>query len=142
MVPDVAASGDPAAMQRIGRMCLSLPDTTVKLSHGTPHYQVRGKGFAYCWNDHHGIGRLELWAKGQPGAQQGWITDNPDRYYRPAYVGPSGWVGAWLDHDVDWAAIAEIVVEAYLDRLGPKWAAGLDPAELARLVAAAGSESG
>ncbi|MTD13163.1 MmcQ/YjbR family DNA-binding protein [Nakamurella sp. YIM 132087] len=116
----------PAALRKVHRWCLRLPDTTVKQSHGSPTYQVRGKSYASTMHDHHASGRTELWAKGAPGAQQTWIEEDPDRYYRPAYVGPSGWVGAWLDVDVDWPAIAEILVEGYLDRLPPRAAAAVD----------------
>ena len=37
----------------------------------------------------------------------------PDRFYRPAYVGPSGWIGVRLDRDVDWDEIKGIVEDAY-----------------------------
>ena len=129
---------DPAPrLARVDRMCLALPQTSVKQSHGSPYYMVRGKGFAASNHDHHGNGRTELWVKGAPGAQAEWMAQDPGRYYKPAYVGAYGWVGVWLDVEVDWPAVTEILVDGYLDRLGPRAAAGLAPADLAGLISAA-----
>ena len=37
----------------------------------------------------------------------------PHRFFRPPYVGPSGWVGVWLDRSTDWKELKEILEEAY-----------------------------
>jgi predicted DNA-binding protein (MmcQ/YjbR family) len=31
----------------------------------------------------------------------------------PPYVGPSGWVGVWLDGKVDWAELADLLRDSY-----------------------------
>ena len=42
------------------------------------------------------------------------IESEPERFYRPPYVGGRGWLGVYLDiADVEWDEIALIVVEAY-----------------------------
>ena len=41
------------------------------------------------------------------------IDLEPDRFYRPAYVGPAGWIGVRLDHDVDWDELEQIIHDAY-----------------------------
>ena len=38
----------------------------------------------------------------------------PDRFFKPPYVGPSGWIGVWLDGKVDWAEVGELVRDSYL----------------------------
>jgi len=43
---------------------------------------------------HYDEGRRSVWIKAPDGAQEALIESNPDRFYRPKYVGPSGWVGA------------------------------------------------
>lgn len=123
------------AKDRATRMCLLLPDTTVRPAHGSPAYQVRGKSFATVIDDHHGRGRTELWIKGARGAQREWVTSDSQKYYVPPYLGPTGWIGAWLDVEVDWAAVAELLVEGYLIQSGVRAAKELDPAALvARLI--------
>jgi predicted DNA-binding protein (MmcQ/YjbR family) len=31
----------------------------------------------------------------------------------PPYVGPSGWVGVWLDGTVDWGDVADLLRDSY-----------------------------
>ncbi len=117
-------------MDRVGRMSLALPDTTVRPAHGSLAYYVRTKSFATVMHDHHGNGRTELWVKGTPDAQREWVTADSGRYYIPPYVGPSGWIGVWLDVDVDWPALAELLVDGYLIQAGVRATAALEPATL------------
>ena len=37
----------------------------------------------------------------------------PDRFFVPPYVGPSGWVGVWLDGNVDWSELAGLLEDGY-----------------------------
>ena len=115
---------------RVAALCLALPNTSVRPAHGAPAYQVRGKTFATVMDNHHGSGRIELWVKGAPGAQAEWVAVDPEKYYIPAYVGPTGWIGVWLDRSVEWSAVAELLVEGYLVQAGRRAAAGFDPAAL------------
>lgn len=41
------------------------------------------------------------------------VAADPVRYFRPPYVGHRGWLGVYLDVEVDWAFIPEIVEDAY-----------------------------
>lgn len=41
------------------------------------------------------------------------VHANPDRFFVPPYVGPSGWVGVWLDGAVDWNEVAELLRDSY-----------------------------
>jgi predicted DNA-binding protein (MmcQ/YjbR family) len=36
------------------------------------------------------------------------------RFFKPPYVGPSGWIGIWLDGKVDWAEVADLLRDSYL----------------------------
>lgn len=129
----------PEPMRRVGRMSLALPDTTVKPSQGALSYQVRGKTFSTVMHDHHGNGRTELWAKASPGAQAEWVATNGVLYFVPPYVGPNGWVGCWIDvPEVDWPAVAELLVDGYLVQTGPRAAADIDPSALVTAARAAG----
>jgi hypothetical protein len=42
------------------------------------------------------------------------LEAEPDRFFRPPYVGGRGWLGVYLDvPDIDWDEIDVIVREAY-----------------------------
>jgi hypothetical protein len=64
-------------------------------------------------DDHHGDGILGMWCAAAPGVQQELIDQEPDRFFRPPYVGHRGWLGVRLDCDVDWNEIDQIVRDAY-----------------------------
>lgn len=100
------------AVERLRRIALVLPEVTEKLSHGEVCFFV-GKQFVALDDHHHGAGHLAFWCPAPPGAQQELIAENPDRFFRPPYVGHRGWVGVRLDDDPDWDEIAEIVRDAY-----------------------------
>jgi predicted DNA-binding protein (MmcQ/YjbR family) len=54
-------------------------------------------------------------------------ASDPDRFFRPPYVGARGWIGVVLDTKPDWRIVAALVDEAYrhvasrrlVARLGP-----------------------
>jgi predicted DNA-binding protein (MmcQ/YjbR family) len=41
------------------------------------------------------------------------VRAEPERFFVPPYVGPSGWVGIWLDGTVDWAELADLLRDSY-----------------------------
>jgi hypothetical protein len=106
-------AGDP--FERVRQMCLSLPDAWEKLSHGEPTFWVGRKMFATCANaaNHHGAGRHAVWCRAAHVTQDLLVTQSPDRYFKPPYVGPSGWVGVWLDRRPRWTEVALRLRHAY-----------------------------
>jgi hypothetical protein len=103
-----------AAIARLREICMALPEVTERLSHGAPTWFVRGKtSFATLWDDHHGDGHLGLICAAPPGAQEELVATEPERFYRPPYVGHRGWIGVDVAVDPDWDEIAGICVDAY-----------------------------
>ena len=98
-------------LERLRALCIALPEVTEKVSHGEPTWFVRRVFVSYA--DHHHDDRVAFWCAAPPGAQEALVAAQPDRYFRPPYVGGRGWIGVWLDAGPDWDEIAEIVVEAY-----------------------------
>jgi hypothetical protein len=84
-------------LQRVRKVCLSLPDTTEKLSHGEPTFFVKKRVFAMFSNNHHNDGHVALLVPASPGLQEVLIAEAPNTYYRPPYVGGAGWLGIELD---------------------------------------------
>ena len=70
------------------------------------------KVFAMFADHHHGDGRIALWCPAEKGAQEVLAGAEPERFFRPPYVGPSGWIGIVLT-TVDDARLAELVREAW-----------------------------
>ena len=101
-------------LDRLRALCLALPETTERLSHGEPVWFVRGKKAFVMFADHHHDDRLAFWCAAPPGVQEELVAGDPERFFRPPYVGVRGWVGVYLDvPGVDWAEIEEIVTDAY-----------------------------
>ena len=94
---------------------MGFPEVTERPSHGAPTWFVRGKTtFVTFWVDgHHDLDFPHLWCAAPPGVQQELVTSEPDRFFRPPYVGGRGWVGVRMDGRVDWNEIAGICEEAY-----------------------------
>jgi uncharacterized protein YdhG (YjbR/CyaY superfamily) len=91
-------TGRHAQLERVRRFCVSLPKVTEKLSHGTPAFFVeKDKGmFAMFADNHHQDGHLAVWLPVPEGLQSALIDEEPATYFKPPYVGSSGWVGIEL----------------------------------------------
>jgi hypothetical protein len=88
-------------LQRVRRICMALPETMEKLSHGEPTFFVRKKVFAMCSNNHHNDGHVAVVLPAAIGIQAMLIDTAPEKFYRPPYVGVRGWVGVELDRVTD-----------------------------------------
>jgi hypothetical protein len=84
-------------LQRVLRICATLPGTTEKLSHGEPTFFVGKKVFAMFSNNHHNDGHIAVVLPAPPGIQAMLIETSPEKFYKPPYVGGRGWVGINLD---------------------------------------------
>jgi hypothetical protein len=109
-----------AALAAVREACLQLPEVTERLSHGAPTFFVRAKkSFVMFHDDHHGDGRLGIWCAAPMGAQSELVETEPDRFFRPPYVGHRGWIGVRLDVKPDWQELGRIVADAYRE-VAPK----------------------
>jgi hypothetical protein len=109
------------ALERVREHCLSLPDTSERLSHGSPAWFIGGKKtFVMYLDDHHGDGRLALWCAAPSGAQDGLVRGAPEHYFVPPYVGHRGWIGVRLDRGLAWEDVAGAIEEAWLSVAPPK----------------------
>jgi hypothetical protein len=112
----VDARGRQRILGRIRKLCLALPETSERLSHGAPTFFVREKkSFLTVWHDHHGDGRFALISAAPEGLQAMLVEADPERFFVPPYVGHRGWLGLRLDRELDWDEIAGIVEDAYVE---------------------------
>ena len=102
-------------LTRLRKLCLALPDAHEVEAWGEPTFRVRNKLFAMfaAPNNHHGGGRPAVWCKAAPGNQSIMVRAAPERFFVPPYVGPSGWVGVWLDRNPDWDEVADLMRDSY-----------------------------
>jgi phosphoribosylglycinamide formyltransferase-1 len=104
---------------KVGELALELPKAHFQTSHGSPGWKVgtqsSSKFFAIMWNRHHGDEAIGVLVKCSGQDEMAQLIDaDPDIYFRPAYYGPSDWVGIRLDRpSVDWDHIS--------DRLAQSW---------------------
>jgi hypothetical protein len=107
----VAKRADP--LSKLREIIFKLPETSEKLSHGAPTWWGGKKTFATFHMNHHGDDRVALWCKLPRGAQETLVDAQPELFFVPPYVGPSGWVGINLDAKVDWGMIAALLEDGY-----------------------------
>lgn len=102
-------------LARVRKLCLQLPEAHEVEAWGEPTFRVRNKLFAMYAdaNNHHGGGRPAVWVKATRTSQDLMVHTAPDRFFVPPYVGPSGWVGVWLDGKVDWDGLSGLLRDAY-----------------------------
>lgn len=102
-------------LERVRSLCLALPETSERPSHGHPAFFVRDRRcFVMFLDDHHGDGRLAIWCAAPLGAQDELVETAPERWFVPPYVGHRGWVGLRLDRGPGDDEVAAAVEDAYL----------------------------
>ena len=103
-----------SALPKLRKICKALPETTEVQSWAAPTFRVRGRVFAmYAKPGNNHGGREAIWLNCDPVSQQFMIADDAKRYFKPAYVGPYGWIGVYLDGRVNWKTVTERVREAH-----------------------------
>ena len=105
----------PRPLTRLRKLALALPEAHEVEAWGEPTFRVRNKLFAMhaSVGTHHTQGREAVWVKASRENQDLMVHACPDRFFRPPYVGTSGWVGVYLDGAVDWEELGELLRDAW-----------------------------
>lgn len=105
----------PSPLTKLRKLCLALPAAHEVEAWGEPTFRVKGKLFAMYAHasNHHGAGRHSVWIKATKENQALMIRTQPDRFFKPPYVGPSGWVGVYLDESPDWDEVTELLRDGW-----------------------------
>lgn len=129
----VGAAERERIVGRLREICLALPETSERLSHGAPTFFIRGKrSFLMVLTDHHGDGRFAIWCAAPAGVQGMLVENDPDKFFVPPYVGHRGWLGVRLDRGLDWDELEGMVEDAYAE---------VAPARLVEIARLGGSSS-
>lgn len=103
-------------LAKIRAIAMALPNAAEKISHGMPFFFIeKGKGFAQYWFEHHGDGRRAVMVKTSGVEEQQMLIEiDPELYYSPAYIGPSGWIAIRTDvPQTDWDHIADRIAQSW-----------------------------
>lgn len=103
-----------AALARLRRICLALPEAEERETWETPTFRVRGKIFCMAL-----LEPLAIWVKAPRGSQELLIEAAPERFFRPPYLGHKGWVGVRLTGRADWVEV-EAQVRRSFSLVAPK----------------------
>lgn len=108
-------ASERVALAKIRKIIDAWPETAEKISHGAPTWWGGRKTFASLHDGHYDKeqGALSLWIKSTAEAQDDLVAMNPELFYVPPYVGPSGWVGVRLSGRPDWALVQGLLEEGY-----------------------------
>jgi hypothetical protein len=85
----------------VRQICLALPETTEKISHGAPTFFVHKRVFCMFVNNHHNDGHIAVWLPAEPSQQAALLKESPEKYFYPPYVGKGGWIGIELPQITD-----------------------------------------
>ncbi|HEX5901692.1 MAG TPA: MmcQ/YjbR family DNA-binding protein [Actinomycetota bacterium] len=91
----------------VRRIALSLPESEERETWETATFRVRNKIFV-MFSDR----ERELWVKSDFDEQRALTQTDPETFFVPPYVGPSGWVGVRI-RTVDRDELSELVTEAW-----------------------------
>lgn len=115
-------------LHRVRAIALGFPGADEKISHGHPAFFTT-KVFVYFGGSIKVDGQYEQHARSLvilPDPEEARSLLEEERCYRPAYLGPSGWVGVDLDTSTDWDEVAELVETSYRTTAGKRLIAQLD----------------
>jgi hypothetical protein len=91
----------------VRRFALALPEATEQETWGTPTFRVRRKIFVMFSEE-----QREAWVKSTHDEQRALTQMDPNTFFVPPYVGPSGWVGVRFK-TVDREEMRELITEAW-----------------------------
>jgi hypothetical protein len=89
------------------RFALALPEAVEQETWGTPTFRVRKRIFVMFAEE-----QREAWVKSTHDEQRALTQMDPDTFFVPPYVGPSGWVGVRL-LTADRDEMRELITEAW-----------------------------
>jgi hypothetical protein len=105
--------GEHDVLGTVRNICLGYPEATETEKWDNPAFLVREKIFLLV--SRHEDGRIAMWVKAPPGVQEALIAAEPDRYFKPPYLGPKGWVAAWVSPETNpaWTTLEDLIDESY-----------------------------
>ena len=95
-----------AAVARIRKFCLALPEATETISHGHPTFKAGKKSFAV-----YGIYSPSLAFKADRDMHV--ELEGDDRFFPTPYMANKGWLSMKVDEKTDWETLESMVLHSY-----------------------------
>ncbi|MHC5062798.1 MAG: MmcQ/YjbR family DNA-binding protein [Planctomycetota bacterium] len=95
-------------LTKLRKFALALPEACEVEAWGHPTFRAGKKIFASFG---HYEDRPCITVKSTIPEQQTLVTD--PRFFVPAYVGHKGWVSMWVDRDLAWELIEDLIMDSY-----------------------------
>lgn len=108
----------------VRKLAMALPEAEERETWETPTFRVRNRIFAMLAD-----GQREVWVKSTRDEQQALIAMDPDTFFFPSYVGPSGWIGVRF-RTADRDELRELIVEAWRMTAPKRLVAAFDDGEV------------
>ncbi len=108
---------DDPFLAKLRAITLAMPGAAEKISHGHPAFFTK-KVFAYFGGSVRDVATGQ-WTQHERSVvvmvdhDERIALTQDDRFYIPAYLGPSGWMGLDLSKKTDWKEVAELVEASY-----------------------------
>jgi len=102
-------------LTRLRKLCLALPEAREVEAWGEPTFRVKTIFAMYSSpGGHHGVAGAAAWVKAHRENQDLMVSAAPERFFVPPYVGPSGWIGVYLDRpDTNWKELEDLLWDAW-----------------------------
>ena len=102
-----------AVLETLRDICLNYPQTSEVIKWENPVFLVHGRIFVLV-----SVGdddRMAIWLKAGKGVQEAFVGADSERYFRPPYFGPKGWLGAWVSASSQpiWPVIEDLIDESF-----------------------------
>jgi predicted DNA-binding protein (MmcQ/YjbR family) len=109
------AGASVKTLARLRAICANFPESYEKVAWGSPTFRagVKGKIYAMYSDDHHGDGRIAVLCPAPDGVQRELVASDPELFFVPPYVGPSGWIGIRLDRKIAEKTLTALLEQAY-----------------------------
>ena len=109
----MAATKPRKPLEKLRKSIAKFPETHEKISHGAPTWWGGKKTFATFHANHHGDERIAVWIKSTFENQEALVEAEPEIFFVPPYVGPSGWLGMRLDRKIEWGLVEALLEDGY-----------------------------
>jgi hypothetical protein len=84
-----------------------MPEAEERETWGDPTFRIRSKIFVmFSESERH------AWVKSTHDEQRALVAQDPETFFVPPYVGPSGWIGVVM-RTVDRHEMEELIIEAW-----------------------------
>lgn len=111
---------EDTALTLVRRVCFEFSAAAEKLSHGSPFFHVKNRGFAIFAFGRRDTPRPAVWIKSTTEDQQRLVRENPSLYFVPPYVGVKGWIGLYLNADEPTETALTLLIEEAWRSVTPK----------------------